>query len=200
MPASIELFNQVTSPATKVYLDTNFIIRLKISISRPTEKKYKVCRDFYNFLRKNNVLNFTSIFAVQEAFYVGLFKFGIKVDMGRHTDYRGKKYNDVMKFKKEKPQLYQQLYQQHVPKVYDMWNFINNLGLNISYPRPFITKPTSSISHRISNYARLLLEKYTIEPSDAFHVAIARCLKIKHIVTCDQGFQQVDGIHVYTPS
>jgi hypothetical protein len=199
MPANVELFSQVVSPAPKVYWDTSFLIDLKLFISRAAEPRLICSKNFYDLLVRNNVLNFTSIVAIQEAIHLGFFEWGIKKDMRTILDTAGKPYSDIRKFKREKPVEFNTSYQTHLPKVIDMWNFINRLGINIIYPRPFITNPAYSVSHRISNYARLLLGKYRLETNDAFHISIAKCAKIRHIISCEDGFKQVDKINLYSP-
>lgn len=199
MPANVELFHQVTNPAPKVYWDTSFLIDLKLFISRSNQPRLILSKNFYDLLVRSHVLNFTSIVAIQEALHLGFFEWGIKKDMRLSLDRTGNPYTDIRRFKREKPQEFNASYQTHLPKVLDMWNFINRLGLNIIYPRPFITNPTYSVSHRIANYAQLLLRNYRLETNDAFHISIAKCAKIHHIVTCEDGFKQVDKINIYSP-
>jgi predicted nucleic acid-binding protein len=199
MPANVELFRNVTKPASIVYCDTNFLLDLIAYITKPTEPRLLMSRNFFDLLYKNKVACVTSIMGIQELLYIIMFEWGIKVDMKQIADASGNTYTDIRKFKREKPSDYSILYKKYLPKVDKTLMFMRACGIKVVYP--FRKMPTSStlMSHVICNYARLMIKKYEIDVSDAFHIALAKYGKITHIVTSDRGYKQVDGVSLYCP-
>lgn len=197
MGATIQPFSKATSFPQKVYLDTSYILHLKSYPKNQNHPMYRACKTFYDKMLKNSVQMTTSILTIQEAFYIILYKDGIMLDMQQFKDSNGIPYKKVGLFKKNKPQEFKTSFRSHFPKLFKFLEFVHNLDVEISYPREYITLGMTSISKRITDYAHGLLKRYELDPMDAFHIAIAKCMGIDHIVSNDTGFKVIDNITLY---
>lgn len=197
MGATIQRFNRVSSFPQKVYVDTSYLLYLKSYPSNQSIPIFKSCKTFHDSLLKNRVEMVTSVLAVQEAFYVILYKDGIFLDMKQFKDKNGNPYQKIGAFRRQKPQEFKKSYRKHCPKLFKFVEFLYNLGVKILYPRQYITPGMTDISKRITDYAYGLLNRYELDPMDAFHVAVAKCMGIDYIVSNDSGFKQVDNITLF---
>jgi hypothetical protein len=145
----------------------------------------------------NNVVMYTSILSLQESIYIILYKRGIYEDMKSFQDRSGNPLSKPSDFKKNHPQEFIKSYKKRFSSVIDFMQFFYNLDIKLAFPRSYIVPGIVDRSKRVASYAFALLNKYELDPMDAFHVAIAKCLGIDHIVSTDKGLKVINEIKLF---
>ncbi len=197
MPAQVQRFDQVISFPPRAYIDTNYLLYLKLYPTEPARPLYKSCWSFYEKMRSNNVAMYTSILSLQEAIYIILYKDGICRDMKNFRDKNGNPFSQHSTFRKQIPHEFIKLYKNYFPRVINFMQFFYNLNIKLAFPKSYIVPGMVDRSNRVASYAIGLLKKYELDPMDAFHVAIAKCLGIDHIVSTDKGLKVINEINLF---
>ncbi|MCK4428467.1 MAG: type II toxin-antitoxin system VapC family toxin [candidate division Zixibacteria bacterium] len=197
MPAQVQRFDKVISFPPKAYIDTNYLLYLKLYPTEPARPLYKSCKSFYEKMRANNVVMYTSILSLQEAIYIILYKSGVCQDMKTFQGRNGNPFSKPSDFRKQLPREFIKSYKKHFPGVIDFMQFFYNLHIRLAFPKSYIISTIADKSKRVTNYALGLLKKYELDPMDAFHVAIAKCLGIDHIVSTDKGLKVINEIKLF---
>ncbi|MGB2696238.1 MAG: PIN domain-containing protein [Candidatus Zixiibacteriota bacterium] len=197
MPAVVQPFDGVTSFPQRAYLDTSYLLHLRSFPAEPDRAIYKSSKTFFDNMVRNDVDMCTSILAIQECFYIIIYKTGISEDMRHFKTADGKPFQNIPDFKKQIPKEFKKSFRKHFPKTFLFLQFLHNLGVKILYPKEYITPGMSSKSKRITHYAYGLLNRYELEPMDAFHISVAKCMGMDYIVSNDRGFKQVDNITLF---
>jgi predicted nucleic acid-binding protein len=198
MPAQVELFDKVLSFPPKTYIDTNYLLHLKSYLMYPTDSRFQSCKNFYDKMVANNVGMYTSILSLQEAIHVILYKSGVYQDMKNFQDRSGNPFSKLSDFRKQLPREFIESYKKHFPNVVDFMQFFYNLNIKLAFPKSHVIPPMADKSTRVAGYAVGLLKRYyELDPMDAFHVAIAKCLGIDHIVSTDKGLKVIDEINLF---
>lgn len=203
MPAHVEWFDKVISFPPRAYIDTSYLLYLKSYLTHRTDIRYQSCKNFYDKMIAHNVSMYTSVLSLEEAIYIILYKRGVCKDMKNFQDRNGNPFSKVSDFRKERRREFIQSYKKHLAGVIDFMQFFYNLGIRLAFPKSYII-PTSSgkftvkdKSGSVANYAFGLIKKYELDPMDAFHVAIAKCLGIDHIVSTDKGLKVINEIKLF---
>jgi predicted nucleic acid-binding protein len=203
MPAQVHQFDRVTSFPPKAYIDTNYLIYLKLYPTEPARPLYKSCKSFYERMRANNVAMYTSVLSLEEAIYIILYKDGVCRDMKKFRDQDGNPFSQHSAFRQQFPQAFTNSYKKYLSNVLHFVQFFYNLGIRLAFPKSHII-PTMAgkftvedKSESVTEYALWLLKKYELDSMDAFHVAIAKCLGIDHIVSTDKGLKVINEIKLY---
>jgi predicted nucleic acid-binding protein len=198
MPAQVERFDNVTSFPPKTYIDTSYLLYLKSYLIYPTDSSFQSCKNFYDKMVANNVDMYTSILSLQEAIYVILYKGGVYQDMKNFQDRSGNPFSKPSDFRKQLPQEFIKSYKKHYPNVINFLQFFYNLDIKLAFPKSYLIPGLVDRSKRVVNYAVGLLKKYyELDPMDAFHVAIAKCLGIDDIVSTDKGLKVINEITLF---
>lgn len=191
MKSRVQQFDSVAVIAKEVYIDTSFIFDLLRYADCPDGPRLKSSRKFYDRMRASKVHMWTTIWAVQEVVWVIL--------RGRILRVRNLlclRTSTYKEFKEKYPTQYHEAFVYARPFVRRCFQAIRGFGFDIKFPTPFIYRRVSK-GERILQYAQKVIDKYDLESSDAFHIAVARCEGTKHIVTNDQDFHPVKTIEVY---
>ncbi|MCK4329819.1 PIN domain-containing protein [candidate division WOR-3 bacterium] len=191
MTLNVELFKNVTTPVSKVYMDSNFILTLFWYIQDPTNRLYSSSKKFYEKLRKNGTLMWTSILGLEEVIWIVL-RNNILDDMHQQG-----LTGSISDLKRNHPTEYINTFKKLKPLIQHTFRTFAAFGIQLHIPTPFKINGRNK-AERIAKYACLLMDSYEIEAADAFHIAFARCEGTKFIVSNDTGFQDVATISVYS--
>lgn len=203
MPAQVHQFDHVTSFPPKTYIDTSYLLYLKSYLIDPRHPMYQSCKNFYDKMVANNVDMYTSILSLQEAIYIILYKDGICRDMKNFRDKNGNPFSQHSTFRKQIPHEFIKSYKNYLPRGVNFMQFFYNLNIKLAFPKSYLVgviaenRAIADGSKRVKDYAIGLLKKYELDPMDAFHVAIAKCLGIDHIVSTDKGLKVIDEIKLF---
>lgn len=192
MKSRVQHFDSVAVIAKEVYIDTSFIFDLLRYADYPDDPRLKSSRKFYDRMTASKVHMWTTIWAVQEVVWVIL--------RGRILRVRSLlclRTSTYKEFKEKYPTQYHEAFVSARPFVRRCFQAIRGFGFDIKFPMPFIYRRVSK-GERILQYAQKVIDKYDLESSDAFHIAVARCEGTNHIVANDKGFYPVKTIKVYT--
>jgi len=203
MPAQVQRFDKVISFPPRAYIDTNYLLYLKLYPTEPARPLYKSCWSFYEKMRANNVAMYTSILSLEEAIYIILYKDGVRRDMKKFRDQNRNPFSQHSAFMQQLPKAFTKSYKKHFSNVLHFVQFFYSLGIRLAFPKSYIVptmaeEPTiAEKSKRVTNYAVGLLKKYELDPMDAFHIAIAKCLGIDYIVSTDKGLKVINEIKLF---
>ena len=205
MPASVITYSSAISKSVKIaeiYLDTSFVIDLFESVTTPSllsNPKIRDTKNFYDFLSKSRAEMWTSYLTAEEAMFKyfrnKMGKEMANFEISRSLPPNSLKYND---FKKKYSADFQLSYDKVKPVFYAILLLGQKLHIKIKLPKEYSVKTVPSRGERIMQYATALLNSYTLEVADAFHISTARCNGTKHIASNDLGFKQVDNITVFS--
>ena len=175
-----------------VYLDSSFLINLLSYKVDPAWGKYKKCKLLYDHLLKSKIRLVASLFTLEETIYFLFFKQKLL------TRAKSSGYKNVKDFKTKDPTGFEAYYKQFcgIPRL--IVNDSRALGIRFMHPK--YINPRLDSTKRIRDYAIKLLEKYSdLDSKDAFHVAIARNLRIEMLISCDKDFAAVTEISSFNP-
>jgi len=192
MKSTLQRFDSVAVIAKDVYIDTSFILDLLQYSHRPREPRLKSSKEFYERMTVRKVHMWTDVWAVQELLWVIVRNQILNV-----RDQLGLQGLTYGQFKHKHSAEYHWAFTRARRFERKCFQVIRSFGFDIKIPTPFIRRGLSK-AERILQYTHRIINRYDLEYSDAFHVAVARCEGTKHIVTNDQDFYPVKTIEVYT--
>lgn len=205
MSASVITYSSAISKSVKIneiYLDTSFVIDLIVSITTPSllsDPKIRDTKTFYDFLSKSKTEMWTSYLTAEEAMFKNFRnKMGKEIEnfeKSKSLPPKSLNYND---FKKKYSADFELAYNKVKSVFYAILLLGRKLNIKIKLPKEYSIKSVSSRGERIVQYATALLNFYTLEVADAFHISTARCNGTKCIATNDLGFKQVDNITIFS--
>ncbi len=152
-----------------IYWDTSFVLNFSIEGARYSEK----CANFSRRLQRENIPSIISNLALDEIWY-GLLRANLINDFS--DKWLDKLRGDSTIINKYAPLLK---------------NATRDLVL---LPNVVFVEVRTEMTFKALDF----IEKYSLLPRDAIHLATMLSLGIKNIVTTDVDFTKVDGINVYT--
>ncbi len=176
----------------RVYIDTSYLINLVSYARNPKDKDFKKCKALYDHLLKSNIGMIASPLTLEEAIFYLFFKRQLL------TQARTFGFSSTKRFRKSRKKDFSSCYRAHsgIPKK--ILTESRTLGIEYAFPRYSLLGINAS--KRVNQYAAKMLRKYTeLDSKDAFHVAIARCLRIEYIISCDNDFSSLQEIRHYNP-
>jgi len=175
-----------------VYLDSSFLIDLLSYKVAPKAGRYKRCKLLYDHLLISKIRIVASLFTLEETIHYLFFRNKLLPEAHRL------KFSSVKEFKSKAPTQFESFYKRYsfIPRL--IVSDSRALGIRFEYPR--MPDPRIDLTKRIRDYAIKLLRKYwQLDSKDAFHVAIARNLRIKMFISCDKDFAVVTEISSFNP-
>lgn len=176
----------------RVYLDTSYILRLLQYAKSPNDLRSQRCKLLHDhFLRQGTTLE-TSLFTFEEMCFVIMFK----KDLLEKAKQAG--HPNIKVFKTRQPDTYQQHYAQVYSAPRLLVNQLSALSIIITHPRRI--NPSLNPTRRIVDYAIKIFAKYwQLDSKDVLHIAVARNLRIKTLISCDDDFASVTEIDHFNP-
>lgn len=205
MPAIVITYSSGISKSVKIkeiYFDTSFVIDLIAGIINPSllsDPKIRDTKKFYDFLSNSKTTMWTSYLTVEEAMFknfrgkmekeIRSFEKSKSIPLGSltYSDFKKKYFSDFLS-----------AYNKVKSVFYAILLIASKLNIKIKLPREYSLKSAHSRGERIVQFAAALLNSYTLEVADAFHISTARCNGTKHIATNDLGFKQVNNLTVFS--
>ncbi len=170
-----------------VYLDSSYLIRLLTYQRDRNDKRCRKCYSLYNHLKKEKVELVASLFTLEEVIYILFFRYALL---------RNSPYKNIKEYKKKNLDDYVKKYRKYsgIPKR--LVHECKTLGIQIQTT----PHPTFDPTLYIKEYAVKLLQKYShLDSKDAFHIAVARVLRIDMLISCDDDFSKVQEIATFNP-